>query len=114
MHNFLRQTGPAMSPFNAWVHAEGPGDAAAARARSRRRTRRASPIFSAGQKGIARVLYPGRADHPQAELGTTADDAAAATLVTFDVDGGKAAAFRFLNALRDDQASPTISATPRA
>jgi O-succinylhomoserine sulfhydrylase len=48
---------------------------------------------------ISRLIYPGRPDHPQAEVGTPADEGGS-TLVAFEVKGGKAAAFRFQDALK--------------
>jgi O-succinylhomoserine sulfhydrylase len=97
IHNFLRQTGPAMSPFNAWVMLKG-----SRRCRSGSPSRPRTPMrprrFSRGKKGIARVLYPGRDDHPQVELARR-QMTGGGTLVTFDMHGGKAAAFRFANAL---------------
>jgi O-succinylhomoserine sulfhydrylase len=48
---------------------------------------------------ISRLIYPGRADHPQAAL-VKKQMRAGSTLVAFEVKGGKAAAFRTLNALK--------------
>jgi O-succinylhomoserine sulfhydrylase len=53
----------------------------------------------AGQAGIKRVLFCGRPDYPQAELARR-QMSGPGTLVTFEVEGGKPAAFRFLNALK--------------
>ena len=47
---------------------------------------------------MARVLYPGRADHPQAALARR-QMSGGGTLVAFEVDGGKAARFAIANAL---------------
>ena len=99
LQDFLRQTGPSLSPFNAWVHAQGPGDAAAARARAMRRRRPRSPTTSPASQGVTRVLYCGRADHPQAALAKR-QMTGFGQMVAFEIEGGKAAAFRFLNALR--------------
>ena len=97
IHNFLRQTGPAMSPFNAWVMLKG---LETLPLRVARQTDSAAKIadFLADQKGIARTLYPFRKDHPQAELARR-QMTGGGTLVSFDVVGGKAAAFRLANAL---------------
>lgn len=97
IHNFLRQTGPALSPFNAWVLLKG---LETLPVRVAQQTASAAKIadFLAQQKGIARVLYPFRDDHPQATL-ARAQMSAGGTLVSFDVEGGKAAAFRLANAL---------------
>lgn len=97
VHNLLRQTGPAMSPFNAWVLLKGletlPVRVAAQAASAAR-----IADFLAVQPGIARVLYPGRDDHPQAALARR-QMKGGGTLVAFEVEGGKAAAFRLANAL---------------
>jgi O-succinylhomoserine sulfhydrylase len=54
--------------------------------------------FLAERKEVARVLYPGRADHPQADLAKRQMEGGG-PMVAFEVKGGKAEAFRFLNAL---------------
>jgi O-succinylhomoserine sulfhydrylase len=97
IHNFLRQTGPALSPFNAWVLLK---SLETLPLRVAQQTASAAKIadFLAEQKGIARVLYPFRDDHPQAALARK-QMKGGGSLVTFEVAGGKAAAFRFANAL---------------
>jgi O-succinylhomoserine sulfhydrylase len=55
--------------------------------------------FLARQKGVKKVLYPGRSDHPQAALARR-QMRGGGTLVSFEVAGGKRGAFRFSNALR--------------
>jgi O-succinylhomoserine sulfhydrylase len=97
LHNFLRQTGPAMSPFNAWVMLKG---LETLPLRVTQQTTTAAKIadFLASQKGISRVLYPFREDHPQAALARK-QMSGGGTLVTFDVSGGKEAAFALANAL---------------
>ena len=95
---FIRNTGPAMSPFNAWVLLKGletlslrvnAGCAAAEKVAN----------FLAQQAGIARVWYPTRQDHPQHDL-AMAQMSAGGTMVTFEVAGGKDAAFRLMNAFK--------------
>ena len=54
--------------------------------------------YLADRKEIARVLYPGRADHPQAALAAR-QMTGGGTLLAFDLAGGKASAFAFANAL---------------
>jgi O-succinylhomoserine sulfhydrylase len=97
-HNFLRQTGPALSPFNAWTMLKGLETLSL---RVARQTESAGRIadFLAEQKGVSRVLYPWRADHPQAELARR-QMSGGGTLVSFHVSGGKEAAFRLANALK--------------
>jgi O-succinylhomoserine sulfhydrylase len=97
IHNFLRQTGPALSPFNAWTMLKA---LETLPLRVAQQTASATKIadFLAAQKGVARVLYPFRPDHPQAELARR-QMTGGGTLVSFYVEGGKEAAFRFANAL---------------
>jgi O-succinylhomoserine sulfhydrylase len=97
IHNFLRQTGPALSPFNAWTMLKA---LETLPLRVAQQTASAAKIadFLAAQKGVERVLYPFRADHPQAELARR-QMSGGGTLVSFYVEGGKAAAFRLANAL---------------
>ena len=98
LHNFMRQTGPSLSPFNAWVLLKGLETLAV---RVRAQTDNASRVADALAKHpkISRLIYPGRADHPQAAL-VKKQMRAGSTLVGFEVKGGKAAAFRALNALK--------------
>jgi O-succinylhomoserine sulfhydrylase len=97
-HMYLRQTGPSISPFNAWVLLKG---LETMHLRVRRQTETAGIVADALAKHgkIARLIYPGRADHPQAAT-VKKQMRAGSTLVGFAVDGDKAATFRFLNALR--------------
>jgi O-succinylhomoserine sulfhydrylase len=95
---FLRNTGPAMSPFNAWVLLKSLEtlplrvEAACTRAAALADALAAAP-------GVRRVWYPGRADHPQHALAMR-QMSAGGTLITFEVADGQAGAFRVLNALR--------------
>ena len=95
---FLRNTGPSMSPFNAWLHLK---SLETLDLRMRAHCDNASRVadFLAGEKKIVRVLYPFRADHPQHDL-ARAQMSGGGGVVTFEVDGGKEAAFRFANALK--------------
>jgi O-succinylhomoserine sulfhydrylase len=94
---YLRQTGPSLSPFNAWVLLKGLETLAV---RVRQQTENAAAIAEAlaGHPKVPRLVYPGRADHPQAAT-VKKQMGAGSTLVGFEVKGGKAEAFRFLNAL---------------
>ncbi|MGZ5871680.1 MAG: O-succinylhomoserine sulfhydrylase [Bradyrhizobium sp.] len=98
LHNFMRQTGPSMSPFNAWVLLKGL-ETLAVRVRAQTETAAAVADALARHPKISRLVYPGRADHPQAAL-VKKQMRAGSTLIGFEVKGGKAAAFRVLNALR--------------
>ncbi|HXL99097.1 MAG TPA: O-succinylhomoserine sulfhydrylase [Rhizomicrobium sp.] len=99
---FLRNTGPSMSPFNAWVHLKSL-ETLDLRMAAHCANAAAVADFLAGQNKVMRVLYPFRDDHPQHKL-ARAQMSAGGGVVTFEVkagsiEGGKAAAFRFANAL---------------
>jgi O-succinylhomoserine sulfhydrylase len=98
IHMLLRQTGPSMSPFNAWVLLKG---LETLHLRVRRQTETAATVADAlaGQPAITGLVYPGRPDHPQAEI-VRRQMRGGSTLVAFEVAGGKAGAFRFLDALK--------------
>ena len=98
IHNFLRQTGPAMSPFNAWVMLK---SLETLSLRVERQTRSAGLLADAAavHPKTLRVVYPGRADHPQADV-VRRQMKGGSTLIALDVAGGKAGAFRFMNALK--------------
>ena len=98
LQDYVRQTGPAISPFNAWVMLKG-FETLPIRVKAQCSSAAMIADHLAGLPGIERVLYPGRADHPQAALARR-QMSGGGQIVTFDVAGGKAAAFRFLNALR--------------
>jgi O-succinylhomoserine sulfhydrylase len=98
IHQLIRQTGPSMSPFNAWVLLKGL-ETLAVRVRRQTDTAAAVAVALAGHPKIARLIYPGRPDHPQAAI-VHKQMRGGSTLVAFDIDGGQAGAFRFLNALR--------------
>jgi O-succinylhomoserine sulfhydrylase len=97
VHMLLRQTGPAMSPFNAWVLLKGL-ETLSVRVHRQTDTAAAVSAALAGHAKIQRLIYPGRSDHPQAKI-IAKQMRAGSTLVAFEVAGGKAGAFRFLNAL---------------
>ncbi|HEV7267228.1 MAG TPA: O-succinylhomoserine sulfhydrylase [Falsiroseomonas sp.] len=94
---FIRNTGPSLSPFNAWVILKGL-ETLHLRLPAMCRSAAAIADFLAERTEVARVLYPFRVDHPQQAL-AKAQMAAGGSLVTFEVKGGKDAAFRFMNAL---------------
>jgi O-succinylhomoserine sulfhydrylase len=106
VHTLLRQTGPSMSPFNAWVLLKA---LETLPIRIERQTRTAGEIAEAlaGHPKVARLIYPGRADHPQAEI-IKRQMSGGSTLIALDVAGGKAGAFRFLNGLRLVQISNNL------
>ncbi|MEY9881694.1 O-succinylhomoserine sulfhydrylase [Bradyrhizobium sp. USDA 329] len=98
IHNFMRQTGPSISPFNAWVLLKGL-ETLAVRVRAQTDTAARIAEVLASHPKISRLVYPGRADHPQAAL-VKKQMRGGSTLVGFEVKGGKQAAFRVLNELK--------------
>ena len=98
IHTFMRQTGPSMSPFNAWVLLKGL-ETLAVRVRAQTETAAKVADALARHPKISRLIYPGREDHPQANL-VKKQMRAGSTLIGFEVKGGKQAAFRCLNALK--------------
>ena len=97
IHNFLRQTGPALSPFNAWVMLKSLETLSVRVAQQGLSAARVAD-YLAGHPGVARVIYPGRADHPQRAL-IERQMSGGGTLVAFEVRGGKREAFAMANAL---------------
>jgi O-succinylhomoserine sulfhydrylase len=106
IHNFMRQTGPSMSPFNAWVLLKGL-ETLAVRVRAQTETAAKVADVLAKHPKISRLLYPGRSDHPQAAL-VKKQMRAGSTLIGFEVKGGKAGAFRCLNALKISRISNNL------
>src|SRR6266508_322338 len=97
VQNLIRQTGPSISPFNAWVLLKGL-ETLAVRVRRQTATAATVAVALAEHPKISRLLYPGRPDHPQAEI-VRRQMRGGSTLVGFEIKGGKAAAFRFQDAL---------------
>jgi O-succinylhomoserine sulfhydrylase len=98
MTTFLRTAGPTLSPFNAWVVLKGLetlelrmlAQSAAALELAR---------WLESRKEVNRVFYPGLPSHPQHELAKRQQRAAGAVL-SFEVKGGRAAAWRVIDATR--------------
>lgn len=95
---YLRQTGPSLSPFNAWVLLKG---LETLPLRVERMAATAAKIADAlaAWPQIERVLYPGREDFPQRELAAK-QMASGGTLLSFNVKGDKQTAFRVVDALK--------------
>ncbi|WP_274630128.1 O-succinylhomoserine sulfhydrylase [Arvimicrobium flavum] len=98
LHDYFRHTGPSLSPFNAWTLLKG---LETLPVRVKQQTESAARLadFLAEHKSIARLIYPGRPDHPQADL-IKRQMRGGSTLICLDVEGGKAEAFRFVNGLK--------------
>ncbi|WP_378944525.1 O-succinylhomoserine sulfhydrylase [Mesorhizobium sp. ANAO-SY3R2] len=97
LHDYFRHTGPSLSPFNAWTLLKG---LETLPLRVRQQTETAGKIadFLAGRPEVSRLIYPGRPDHPQADI-IKKQMKGGSTLLCFDLKGGKKAAFAFENAL---------------
>jgi O-succinylhomoserine sulfhydrylase len=95
---FLRHTGPALSPFNAWLLLKG---IETLPLRVEAQSRAAAEIAGvlARHDKVERVLYPGLESHPQHALARR-QMSGGGTLLALSVGGGKPGAFRFQNALK--------------
>lgn len=97
VHTLLRQTGPSLSPFNAWVLLKG---LETLPLRVRQMTQSAARIadFLAGHPKIDRIAYPHHKSHPQYELAKR-QMSSGSTLIALDVKGGRDAAFKLSDSL---------------
>ncbi len=95
---FLRHTGPSISPFNAWVLLKSL-ETLDLRVRQHCRNTHQVVRFLAARKDLERVLFPGLESHPQYDL-AKAQMEDSGSIVAFEIEGGKEAAFNFLNALK--------------
>jgi O-succinylhomoserine sulfhydrylase len=95
---YLKHTGGSLSPFNAWVMLKGL-ETLDLRCRAQAETAAFLARRLEGAAGVTRVLYPGLPSHPQHALAARQMETGG-TMLSFEVAGGKAGAFRFLNALR--------------
>ena len=94
----IRNTGPSLSPFNAWVLVKGLETLGLRVDRHCANARRVADALAA-HPAVGRVLYPGRADHPQHALAAK-QMSGFGGVVTFDLKAGKWAAFETLNRLQ--------------
>ena len=98
LYGFVRTAGPAISPFNAWICLKGMEtlqlrlDAQSARALEIASWLEAHPK-------VSRVFYTGLKSHPQHELAMQQQSAGGA-LLSFEVKGGRDAAWRVINGVR--------------
>lgn len=93
---FLRHTGPACSPFNAWVLLKGL-ETLDLRVERHCRNAQAVAEFLETQPGVKRVIYPGLKSHPQHKLAKQ-QMTLPGSVLSFEIDGGKERAFRIQNA----------------
>lgn len=94
---YMKHTGGSMSPFTAWVMLKG---LETLDLRVRAQTSNATTIAEAlqGHAKLSRVIYPGHSSHAQSDL-VQRQMGQGGTVLSVDLDAGKEAAFRFLNAI---------------
>lgn len=98
LQDFFRQTGPSLSPFNAWVMLKSL-ETMPLRIKAQSASAATLADYLAGHRNVQRVLYCGRPDHPQAALAKK-QMTGGGQMIAFEVAGGKDAAFRVQNALQ--------------
>src|ERR1700758_1031252 len=91
IHQLIRQTGPSLSPFNAWVLLKGL-ETLCVRVRRQTDTAATVAVALADHPKVSRLIYPGRPDHPQAEI-VRRQMQAGSTLGGFEIKGGKGPRF---------------------
>ena len=94
---YMKHTGGAMSPFNAWVMLKSL-ETVELRCRAQAASAQAIAEALEARAGLSRVIYPGLPSHPQHAL-ARAQMEQGGTVIAIEIEGGQAAAFRFLNAL---------------
>jgi O-succinylhomoserine sulfhydrylase len=95
---FLRTAGPSLSPFNAWVILKGL-ETLELRMLAQSGSALELARWLEGHPAVARVYYPGLASHPHHELARRQQRAGGA-VVSFEVKGGRAGAWRLIDATR--------------
>jgi len=95
---FLRTAGPTLSPFNAWVILKGL-ETLRLRMEAQSHTAMALAQWLEAQDWVERVYYPGLSSHPQHELAKRQQRLPGA-VVSFDVKGGREAAWRLIDSTR--------------
>lgn len=95
---FLRTAGPTLSPFNAWVILKGL-ETLRLRMEAQSHTAMALAQWLETQDWVERVYYPGLPSHPQHELAMRQQRLPGA-IVSFDVKGGRDAAWRLVDSTR--------------
>ncbi|MHB8255811.1 MAG: O-succinylhomoserine sulfhydrylase [Acidiferrobacterales bacterium] len=95
---FLRTAGPSMSPFNAWVFLKGL-ETLGLRMKAHSANANVLAQWLSHQPGIGRVFFPGLPSHPQHVLAQR-QQSDFGGLISFELEGGKAAAWKLIDALR--------------
>ncbi len=95
---WMRHTGPALSPFNAWVLLKGL-ETLSVRVRQHCDNAAKVAAFLDTHPKIVKATYPGLPSHPQHNLALTQMSGSGSSLVAFEIKGGKSGSFKTLNAL---------------
>ncbi len=98
VYGFLRTCGPSMSPFNAWVFLKGL-ETLSLRMRAHCENAQHFAVWLQEQSAVARVYYPGLADHPEHDLATR-QQTGYGGIVAFEVKGGRDAAWKVIDKTR--------------
>ena len=98
VYGILRTAGPALSPFNAWVFLKGL-ETLGLRMKAHSANALALAQWLEGQPGVTRVFHPGLGSHPQHAL-ARAQQSDFGGIVSFELAGGQAAAWRVIDATR--------------
>ncbi len=98
LQDYFRHTGPAMSPFTAWTLLKGIETLPLRVAQQTTNAAKVADFLAEQTNKVARVIYPGRKDHPQADI-IAKQMSGGSTLIAFELKGGKEAAFKLQNAL---------------
>lgn len=93
---FQRNTGPNLSPFNAWVVLKG---LETLDLRARAQSAAALELGKFIEPRISRMLHPGLPSHPRHELALQQMPNGTGPIFAFEVPGGRAQAFALLDAL---------------
>ncbi len=98
IYSFLRTAGPCMSPFNAWIYLKGL-ETLRLRMQAHSAAALQLALWLEGQAAVTRVYYPGLKSHPQHDLAARQQSAFGGVLA-FEVAGGRAAAWKVIDATR--------------
>ena len=97
LKQFMRHTGPSLSPFNAWVHLKSL-ETLEIRVQHHCRSAQKVAEFLEGQNIIKKVLFPGLESHPQYALAQK-QMSGPGTVICFELEGDIDRTFRFMNAM---------------
>lgn len=98
LQDYIRQSGPSISPFNAWVMLKGL-ETLPIRVKAQSESAAKIADYLANKPAVKKVIYCGRSDHPQADI-VRKQMKGGGQVLSIEIDGGKEEAFRFQNALR--------------